>query len=101
MSVSFYDGEEYPGANRVINGLKSGFVDLHANKGLRATALAFDVRVKTEDSEAKKDAVAVALDHISNYSVVVFFPYTKQGNQVLFGEAFAQQGDGGIFRKEN
>ena len=53
----------------------------------------YDVRAVLPDTGVKSDAVAIALDHRDNYSVVVMIPYTLQNRNVRFGSTFAQKGD--------
>ena len=63
----------------------------------RATALAFPVEVQLPGEQADSDAVAIALDHRADFSVVLIIPYELSQGAVVFGEAVAQQGEHGIF----
>lgn len=96
VCLSGYDGNDHPSSKNIIRLLKDGFI-LGAESGVyKATALIFDVKV-TLPSEQKSDAIAVALDHRDNYSVIVFFPYQLKNGQLSLGEAFANKGDADIF----
>jgi threonine synthase len=65
----------------------------------KATALVYDVRVTLPSSGEKSDAVAVALDHRDDYSVVVLIPYKIRNGKAVFGGAFSQRGESDIFRR--
>lgn len=98
ISVVAYDhGREFPPSQDVIDGLTQAFQAGAASGDYRATALFFDVRAVLAGSSEPTDAVAVALDHREDHSVVVYFPYTIANGQVMFGQISAARGDGAIF----
>jgi len=97
--VGGYDGREQPPSTEVIALIKQGFVRRARRGQLKATALVYDVRVVVPATGEKSDAVAFALDHRNNYSVVVFIPYKLEAGAPVFAEAFAQKGEGDIFRR--
>ncbi|MDX1432049.1 MAG: hypothetical protein R3286_06330 [Gammaproteobacteria bacterium] len=68
-----------------------------AAENFRATALAFPVEAELPGGQANSDAVAIALDHRDDFSVVLIIPYVLSEGAVQFGEAVAQQGEHGIF----
>ena len=68
-----------------------------AAENFRATALAFPVEAELPGERADSDAVAIALDHRTDYSVVLIIPYALSEGGVHFGEAVAQRGEHGIF----
>jgi len=93
-----YDGREQPPSADIIKLLKDCFRS-GAKSGLyKATALVYDVRVVPPSSGQKSDAIAVALDHRDNCSVVVYFPYQIQSGKVAFGHAFAEKGEANVFK---
>ena len=47
------------------------------------------------------EAVAIALDHQANYSVVLIIPYVLSDGAVEFGEAVAQQGEDDMFQGQH
>ena len=97
VSIAGYTGEEQPPSQDVIDLLRKSFID-GARKGqFDATALYYDVRIKTNQDETS-DAVAIELDHKDGYSVVVFFPYQIELGVVSFGEISAQQGQNSVFQ---
>ena len=99
IAVAAYDGQERPPSAEVIRLLKQAFVQgAKANKYM-ATALVYDVRVQLPSSGTKSDAIAVSLNHKDNYSVVVFFPYKREGSKLIMGTVFANNGEGDIFSK--
>ena len=65
--------------------------------GYRATALAFPVEAELPGRESASDAVAIALDHRADFSVVLIVPYVLLEGAVQFGEAVAQEGTHDIF----
>jgi len=77
--------------------LKQTFVARAAAGEFRATALVYDVRVQTPTQGVNTDAIAVALDHRDNYSVIVFLPYRLDGEKLTLGDMFAQRGTGEVF----
>lgn len=95
--VSGYDGREQPPSADIIKLLKDGFRSGARSGQYKATALVYDVRVVLPSSGQKSDAVAVALDHRDNWSVVVYFPYQIQSGKVVFGEIFAEKGEANVF----
>ena len=98
VSIAVHDGDEHSPSQSTIDVLNDEF-EIAARSGeYIATALFYDVRVALRDKGPKSDAVAVALDHRDDYSVVVFFPYQIEDGKVSFGELFAQQGANNIFR---
>ncbi len=97
VSVAGYDGRGHPSSADIIRLLKDGFIDGARTNKYKATALVYDVRVTLPSSEKKSDAIAVALNHRDNYSVIVFFPYQIDEGRLKIGDAFAQKGEADIF----
>ncbi|MFT3885600.1 MAG: hypothetical protein QM724_09265 [Flavobacteriales bacterium] len=96
VSVAGHDGREQPPSDDVIRILKEGFIEGAKNGSYRATALAYDVRITAPAGE-KQDAIAIALDHPREYSVIVYFPYRMVDGILSIGEPMANNGTGGIF----
>ena len=96
-AVAAHDEREHPPSADVIRMLKQTFTAEAKSGKVKATALVYDMRVQLPTTGAKSDAIAVALDHRDNYSVVVFLPYHIEGSKVVTGEMFAQKGDANIF----
>lgn len=97
IHVSAYDGREQPPSKDLISILRKEFVDGAKGKKYKATALIYDVRIVVPETGKKSDAVAVALDHRENYSVVVFHPYEIQAGKVKFRAPMAQRGEANVF----
>jgi len=97
ISVAAYDGNEHPPSSEVIDMLQKAFQTAAKNNEYKATALVYDVRVQLANGEPS-DAIAIALDHESNYSIVVLMPYTLSEGQLQYGEISAQAGDGSVFQ---
>jgi hypothetical protein len=93
-----YDGRERPPSADIINLLNDGFRSGARSGQYKATALVYDVRVVLPSTGQTSDAVAVALDHRDNYSVVVYFPYQIKDGKVAFGDLFAVKGEASVFK---
>jgi hypothetical protein len=91
---------EYPQSEDMIDALEKLFLKqaCACAHECKATAIVCDVRVKGPESERKRDAIQVRLDHVDGYSTEVFFPYEIVEDEVRYGETFAHKEQGGIFR---
>jgi hypothetical protein len=67
----------------------------------RATALVFPIQAQLPGDDDETEAVAIALDHQANFSVVLMIPYVVSEGAVKFGEAVAQQGEHAIFQGQH
>lgn len=67
----------------------------------RATALVFPIQAQLPGEDEETDAVAIALDHQADFSVVLIIPYVLAEGSVEFGEAVAQQGEHDIFQSRH
>ncbi len=97
VSVTNHHDQERPQSGDVIAGLKKAFIEGGESGDYIATALVYDVRIILPSDGTKSDAIAVALDHRENYSVVVFLPYKVENGAVTMGEPLAQRGEGEVF----
>jgi putative rhamnosyltransferase len=98
VAIRANDGREHPPSGDVIKQLKEEFADAARKNEYKATALVYDVRVTLPSTGAKSDAIAIALDHRDNFSMVLFFPYVLERGLLTIGEAFSEQGASSIFR---
>jgi hypothetical protein len=101
VSVAVYDGREFAPSIDTIKLLKDAFIRAAYERTYKATAHAYDVRVKLPTNGEKSDAVAISLNHEDGYSVVVLFPYKIESGSLYFGEVFAQKGEADIFPQKN
>jgi len=85
----------------VVEALKVKLRSGAATNTYRATALVFPIQAQLPDAEDETEAVAIALDHQANYSVVLIIPYVLSDGAVEFGEAVAQQGEDDIFQGQH
>jgi hypothetical protein len=92
-----YDGTEHPKSQVIIDLLTAGFKEDAAAGRVKATALVYDIRVIPPGASEKSDAIAIALDHRDNYSVVVILPYVLNHGEISVGTAFAQRRDSHVF----
>jgi hypothetical protein len=96
IRMGTYDGREQPPSSDVIRQLKQGFVAGARSNDCKATALVYDVLVSLPDNR-KSDAIAIALDHRSAYSVIVLFPYSRDHQQLAIEPPVVQRGNAEIF----
>src|ERR1700730_12802808 len=82
VNVAGYDGQEQPPSNEIIELIKTELRKDAAKGQYKATAIVYDVRVVPPGKANKSDAIAVALDHRDNYSVIVMFPYSLSHGKV-------------------
>ena len=98
--IGGYDGREHPPSAEIISLLKDGFKQGAKEKKYKATALVYDVRTTLADG-GKSDAIAIALDHEANYSVVVLFPYKLQDGELQVGQITGHKGTNEIFGSDS
>jgi hypothetical protein len=89
-------GDEQPGELKAL--VEQGFID-GAQQGLyKATALALDVKTVPPGMKEARNAIEVRLDHRSNYSVRVVFPYSySPTGELVLDSPFAVPGEKKIF----
>jgi hypothetical protein len=93
-----FEGTDMPKSEALINLLRERFREEVKKRNYKATAVVFAVRIPPPGGNEKTDAIQICLDHHSGYSAEVFFPYQIRGNkEVIYGQVFAQKGDGLIF----
>ena len=97
VSIAADNGEENPPSQSVIDILRSTFKIAASKQEYIATAIIYDVLTIPPKRETKTDAIAVALDHRDQYSVVVFFPYKIADGKVELEPPFATEGSAEIF----
>lgn len=96
-------GEEHQDASleAVVETLKGELRGGAEANAFRATALVFPIQAQLPDADDETDAVAIALDHQANFSVVLIIPYALSEGAVEFGEAVAQQGGYEVFQGQH
>jgi hypothetical protein len=96
-------GEEHRDAplELIVDELKSQLRSGAESNAFRATALIFPIHAQLPGQDQETDAVAIALDHQANVSVVLIIPYVLAEGSVQFGEAIAQQGEHEIFQSRH
>ena len=99
VSLAASDGDEHPPSAELIKLFQASFKTAAENNEYKATALVYDTRVQLPESDEKSDAIAIALDHVTGYSVVVFIPYSISNKQLSYGDIFAQTGENNIFNQ--
>ena len=100
--ASAYNGTEHPLSQPLIDLLTNAHRSEAKENKLRACAIIYDIRTIPPGKSEKQDAIAVACDHVSGYSVVVIFPYSFDAEKKLQVEApFATEGSYSIFGRPN
>ncbi|HEY7641682.1 MAG TPA: hypothetical protein VH814_18270 [Steroidobacteraceae bacterium] len=98
VNIAGYDGWERPSSASLIELLNEAFREDAALGKYKATAVVYDVRVTIPDTTIKSDAIAVALDHRDDYSVIVLFPYSIEKGEVRIREPYAEKGSHRVFK---
>lgn len=96
-------GEEHRDSpvEEIIDALKTQLRSGADTNAYSATALVFPIQARLPGNDGETEAVAIALDHRSNFSVVLIIPYVLSEGSVEFGEAVAQQGEHEIFQGQH
>lgn len=90
--------DEQPASRELMDLLDVVLRNEAAEGTLRAAAVTYDIMIVPPGREEAQDAIAVALDHRADYSVVVVFPYAFAEDGALEVEApFAMDGENRIF----
>ena len=98
LHVNTWDGDERPASNDVIAVLTREFKSGAERGDYKATAIVYDILTVPPGKIEKQDAIAIALDHRNDYSVVVVYPYSFDANdQLAIQSPFASKGGGEIF----
>src|SRR5690348_13820158 len=71
------EGEEYPGAQPLIELLTENFQKDAAQGKLRAAGIAYDVLTIPPGKQQKQDAICCGLEHCLGEAVSVFKPYVR------------------------
>lgn len=91
VMVASTQDEEHPASTAVLERLTADLREAAGAGRYNAVALAADVRVSSPSSDYR-DAIRVALEHRSGYSVYVFVPYRLDApGQVRTGAPFASE----------
>ena len=98
IRVDVLQDEDHQQSSKLISKLQQLFSASAREGKYKATAIVYDVRIPLPETEIESDAIAIVLDHMSGYSVVVFFAYMLQNGQLEIGKIFAQVGDQAIFK---
>lgn len=95
------DEHESPASDELISIAKEVFRKRAAKQQITSSALVVNMTMRRSDSESKQDVVAVMLDDHEDYSVIVYYPYSKRSflsKTFQLGEPFAQPGEKSIFQ---
>lgn len=99
VTVAGYSGTEPPPSPEIIDALNFAFRTGALTGTYKATGLFSDVEASPPGNKEKTRAIAAALDHQDNYSMVIYFPYKIVAGTVQFNEVFASPGDNKLFLK--
>ena len=86
-----------PKSKDLIYVLRTSLQELARTQQIRAGAVVFNVAVNVPNSNRKSDAIEICVEHADGYSAEVFYPYQLADKEIVYGDAFAQQGKCDIF----
>ena len=95
--VAYYDGNDQPQSQDVINNLTKIYKEYAQKKEIRASAIIWNAKMKSPVTNEMIDVVIVSIEHKEKYSVQVVFPYTITNGKVSWGDVFAMKGLNNIF----
>jgi hypothetical protein len=94
-----WTGDDKPPSAEIIGALEQAFRAGAKEGRYRATGLALDVRVAPPGQSDSCDAIACQLDHHDDYSIVVYYPYTRsESGELEVAPPFAGAGENAIFK---
>lgn len=99
VTVVGYSGTEPPPSQEIIDALNFAFRTGALTGTYKATGLFSDVEFSPPGGKEKTRAIAAALDHQDNYSVVIYFPYKIVADKVQFDQVSALPGENKLFQK--
>ena len=73
ITTGYFDGDDHPLSQDLINKLQPLLDRLLDNKERRAYALTYDVRVQKDNSSEKTDAIAVKIKHTDTKDITVYY----------------------------
>jgi hypothetical protein len=88
---------ERPQSRELVKILRESFQKMAGTNACKAVAVIFDVTLPLADSDHKRDAIQICLDHVDGYSADVFLPYEIVESEIIYGRIFAQEGRHQIF----
>jgi hypothetical protein len=89
---------EMPPSDELIELLIAGLRGQAAAGRIRAAGICWDSRITDADTGAKKDAIAVSLEHEAGETVLLFMPYAKgRFSGWRFDDLIRQQSEPRIF----
>ncbi len=89
--------KEFPKSSEVIDLLRNHLKEEAVKGTYVATAIIYDVRVRLPSSEEISDAIAIQLNHVSGYSVIVYKPYKLTDSSIVYGALFVHAGRNDVF----
>ncbi len=95
-SLAGFDGREQPPSEDIMTIIREGFSERVVKHSICASGLAYDVLV-TDANGAKEDAICIELDHIDDYSIIVYFPYLIENGVPILQQRNISEGLRRIF----
>lgn len=95
--VAADSSDDQPESQAVIDMLRESFRAMAQEGTILCSAVFYEVATRLPKSGEAADAIAAAIDHREDYSVIVLYPYQVQGTQIAYAPCFANAGAGGIF----
>ncbi len=100
VSPDVRDGETTDSI-RLADILRESLKEMALDEKCKATAIVLNISTELPSTGQKSDAIQMNLEHVSDYSAEVFFPYKiNHDDGIIWGEVFAQEGRCEIFSKK-
>ena len=97
-AVAYKENDEHPPSKQVIDNLLTVYRTAAKTNTYRAVGIAYVITTLPPGATEKTDAIAIRLDHVTGYSVVVVFPYqVLRPGEVILGKPFTTRGAGDVF----
>jgi len=97
-----YDGDDLPLSQNLIDILHDSHRSLAARHEVKVCAVVYDIRTIPRGKSKKQDAICVAVDHLSGYSVHYIYPYKFNWlGKLIVEDDYAVEGDMAVFPRAN
>lgn len=91
-------GDERPSSKEMIDVLISSLRVWAQDGKLKASGVAFDVRIQVPVRNSASDAIAILFDHVEGTSEQIYIPYRLENAKALFDEPISQPHDSPVFQ---
>jgi hypothetical protein len=96
-----WDLEPDDSAEQAVTRIMDGFKAMAQKGSIKACALVCNVNVVPPEHKNEVEAIAVHLEHLNQYSIVVFFPFRLENGDLFIDEPFAIEGKYEVFSENS